>query len=283
MVEVATPAAPVVAPGTPAAAPPAPIITPSPVPADGDRSWVPDDLKEDATLKNFKTPHDAMRAFVATKKLVGQRLEGMVKVPGEGATPEEVAAWRKASGVPDAPTDYTLDVAEDLRHLVPTERLGDYATMFHELGVPKATAQKIVSRYAESMQKQLQALEQTYTQQRETLRKEWGEETYTRRLALADRAIKTLIPEEDQAFLQRAGIAGHPFWLKHFARLGEQMAEDGIIESDVAGSASNQQMEVRAKEIENDKLWLQGKHPQQDALTQERTRLLRLLNPEPIR
>src|SRR3990167_8027604 len=137
MVEVATPAAP-------------PAVTPPPPPADGDRSWVPDDLKEDATLKNFKTPHDAIRAFVATKKLVGQRLEGMVKVPGDGATPEEVTAWRKATGVPDAVADYTLDVAEDLRHLVPTERLGEYATVFHELGVPKGTAQKIVSRYAEN-------------------------------------------------------------------------------------------------------------------------------------
>src|SRR3990167_9381990 len=161
MVEVATPAAPVVE-GTPAVAP-TPIVTPAP-PADGDRSWVPDDLKEDATLKNFKTPADAIRAFVATKKMVGQRLEGMVKVPGEGATPEEVAAWRKASGVPDAVADYTLDVAEDLRHLVPTERLGEYATVFHELGVPKGTAQKIVSRYAESMQKQLQQVEQIHAQ-----------------------------------------------------------------------------------------------------------------------
>ena len=253
------------------------------VAGDGDRSWVPDDLKEDATLKNFKTPHDAIRAFVATKKMVGQRLEGMVKVPGEGATPEEVTAWRKATGVPDAATEYTLDVAEDLRHLVPTERLGEYATVFHELGVPKATAQKIVSRYAENMQKQLLALEQTYAQQRAALRKEWGEETYTRRETLADRWIKGFVSEEDQQFLQRAGIAGHPFWLKHFSRLGENAAEDGVIESDVAGIASNQQMDVRVKEIETNLLWLQGKHPQQAAWTEERTRLIRFLNPEPIR
>ena len=282
MVEVATPAAPPV--GTPAAAPaPPPAVTPPPPPADGDRSWVPDDLKEDATLKNFKTPHDAIRAFVATKKLVGQRLEGMVKVPGDGATPEEVTAWRKATGVPDAVADYTLDVAEDLRHLVPTERLGEYAAVFHELGVPKGTAQKIVSRYAENMQKQLLALEQTYAQQRAALRKEWGEETYTRRETLADRWIKGFVSEEDQQFLQRAGIAGHPFWLKPFSRLGENAAEDGISESDVSGIASNQQMDVRVKEIETNLLWLQGKPPRRAAWTEERTRLIRLLNPEPIR
>ena len=89
--------------------------------------------------------------------------------------------------------------------------------------------------------------------------------------------------EEDKAFLERPGFAGNPFFLRLFAQVVVQMAEDGIIESDVAGAPSAQQMRGRIQEILNDTRWLQGKHPQQAALDEEYRRLMRLANPEPIR
>src|SRR3990167_8756055 len=116
MVEVAIPAAPVVE-GIPAAAP-TPAVAPSVVPpTDGDRSWVPDDLRNDPSLREFKTPGDLARTWTAREKLFKDRLTGMVKLPGEGDTPEQQAAWREAIGVPKAAADYGLDVAEDLRHI----------------------------------------------------------------------------------------------------------------------------------------------------------------------
>lgn len=41
-----------------------------------------------------------------------QRTEGMVRVPGEGASADEVAAFHKALGVPDRPEDYGLKALE---------------------------------------------------------------------------------------------------------------------------------------------------------------------------
>ena len=42
------------------------------------------------------------------------KTEGMIRVPGDDAKPEDVAAFRKALGVPDDPTGYGLVKPETL-------------------------------------------------------------------------------------------------------------------------------------------------------------------------
>ena len=285
MTIAAEPVAPVAPAGAPAVpdAGAVPAVQPVPSVVPGTRDWIPLDIRDDPGLKDFKDPGDMAKAWVARGKLFSKQNEGMVKVPGEGATPEQIATYRKAIGVPGSAEEYGLDVAEDLRHLVPKESLGVYAAMFHDLGIPKAQAQQLVTRHAEMQANLVRGIVTEYAKQREALKTQWGPETFDRRLTLASRAIEVLVNEEDHAFLNRPGIAGHPFFLRLFARLGEEMAEDGIIQSDVAGVKTTEAMASRAQEIIRDPQWLAGKHPQQEALTAEYTKLQRQLTPEPIR
>lgn len=274
-------------PATPPASPPAtPPASPPPTPPASPSSWrdgLSETIRGEASLANFKTLDDLATGYINTKKSLSAKTDGLVKVPGENATPEEHAAWRRATGVPEVAEQYTLAIAEDLQKVMPEASLVPWKGVFHKLGVPQAMAQSLVSSFAEIMQFQMQEVSKQYSAERDKLRNEWGPETYRRREILADRAIQELVPEDVMPFLEKPGIAGHPFFLRLFARLGEEMAETGQIESAIVGMPGRDQRLARFNEITADALWIQGRHPNQAALTAERTKLLQELNPTPIK
>ena len=61
-----------------------------------------DDFKGNPTLATIRDLPTLAKAYLDTKKLVGAK----VGPPGDGATPEQVAAWRRTLGIPDKPEDY---------------------------------------------------------------------------------------------------------------------------------------------------------------------------------
>lgn len=68
------------------------------------------------------------------------KTEGLVKVPGEGATPDEINAYFKAIGVPDKPEGYELKapekLPEGLQHDAEMEKA--FLSRARELGLTKA-------------------------------------------------------------------------------------------------------------------------------------------------
>mgnify|MGYP001467925545 CR=1 FL=1 len=62
------------------------------------------DLKGNKELTKYEKISDLGKAFVELKG----KTEGMVKIPGEKATPEELSAFRQAMGIPDKPEGYEL-------------------------------------------------------------------------------------------------------------------------------------------------------------------------------
>jgi hypothetical protein len=65
----------------------------------------PDADKLKSTLGKFKEPVELAKSYVALQAKLSQ---GGVKVPGEKATPDEISAYRKAVGVPEAVDGYKL-------------------------------------------------------------------------------------------------------------------------------------------------------------------------------
>ncbi len=82
-----------------------------------------------------------VKSLIHTKQLASGKMEGYIKVPGENATPEEVAAYRKAQGVPDAPDGYELKKPEgELGNFYNEEEVKAFAAKAAELGLTKAQA-----------------------------------------------------------------------------------------------------------------------------------------------
>jgi hypothetical protein len=129
-----------------------------------------------ATLGNYKTAEDAVKALHAAKQKITEvsaKHDGMLKVPGEDASDEEKAAYRKALGVPEDAAGYELpevEVPEELggvnaeaaeaykamalKHgLTPQQAAGLYADYLGMVG-PQAV-QQMADRAAASRQLQV--------------------------------------------------------------------------------------------------------------------------------
>lgn len=196
---------------------------------------LPDDLKE--TGKRFTSKADAVRAINDFRKR-----ESQVRVPGKNATPEEIATYHKAIGIPEKPEEYEfsalpegLELTEELK----ASRL-EWAKKFQSLGIPKEAAKELSKLANEETLLELKAekeADETFVKQQEAaLRNEWKGEEYDRNKTLANRAFTELasrtglkledltkIETKDGRFLMdRAEI------VRMFAAIGREMSEGSL-------------------------------------------------------
>jgi len=138
MSEVTTGAATLTTESTPAPAPaPAPspsaTPTPSPAPVTGEAKWwqsfSDETMRGYAETKNFPSPEEAVRSYANLEKLLGTKANA-VMIPGEGATPEEQAAFFEKIGRPGAPENYPVPDALKEDPLVKS-----FAGEAHKLGI----------------------------------------------------------------------------------------------------------------------------------------------------
>src|ERR1051325_5940204 len=99
--------------------------------------------KELARLRRFASPENVYRSFRETERL---RSSGQLKPAlSEGATPEEVAAFRKDHGIPETAEDYVgaIKLPEGTK-LPPDAEAGfkAFASAMHAKNVPPAFAQE---------------------------------------------------------------------------------------------------------------------------------------------
>jgi len=238
-----------------------PVETPPAPPADWRAGLTGDyaPLAQEKALESFKGKDwgevgpTLARAFVETKKLVGAKPSG-VTIPGEGATPEQIAAYRAAIGVPAAPTDYRVtrpDVAAggDWDEQAETAFLGK----MHELGVPQPAVQAIVSWYGEWMATQQNGWRREAEAASQELRRDWGP-NYDANLGRANRALQQYGGDDLVDLLAHTGLGRHPLVVRAFASIGNELVEHGAMRADPIGRVSPEEAAERAKGLQADLL-----------------------------
>lgn len=183
----ATPAAPgTVLGAAPAAAP----VTP-PAPASitdlivdgkfqaGFSARLTDDLKPyGGTLRKFEgvPVADVLKSYGELEKKIGQR----VQAPGEGAKPEEIAAWRKITGAPETADGYKIEKPADMPpELWSPDLAKGFSEIAHKHSLPPSAVAEIATwwngqqsaLYGQAMGQ----VEAETAKQIEGLRTEWGE------------------------------------------------------------------------------------------------------------
>lgn len=241
-------------------------------------------LRASKTLEKFADVGALARGYIEAEQAISKKTDGLVRIPGEQATPEEVGAYRKALGIPDSANEYKLAVPDGLKSLVPDEMAAKFSPIFHAAHIPPAVGNKIVQAYGEHVQALIAQRQQEFAAARDALKQEWGDATWERRNILAERAIEKLLTDEQIALFNGAGLSGHPEVLKLFATLGETMAEDGIISGETVPGRTKADAERRMQEISTDPDFMNkyrnpAKH---ELLKKEWNELFDLLNPEPI-
>jgi hypothetical protein len=141
-----------------------------------------------AKLKRFVSPENVTKwGFEADAKIRSGQFKRTA--PGEDATPEELAEWRKEAGIPDTPDKYEIGMPGGAE---PSEAdkavLDHFKGVFHKHNIPPAEAKGLVDDFyahqAELAAARREAARDTLINNRAALKSEFGAD-YGRNVALA--------------------------------------------------------------------------------------------------
>ena len=180
--------------------------------------------------KGVKTADELVKSYREAEKAL--RNGGKFNVPGEKATPEELAAYHKAIGVPEAPDKYEFTVPEGGE--VDTGFADPMKKIAHESGVPAPAFKKLAEGFVAWQADQMETIRTAEDQSAAEVLKAWGDQRNAR-MADVNRAMSILeLTPQDVAGIQSGfqlvhGKPGSQRTLELLARLGAGMAEDMII------------------------------------------------------
>lgn len=187
---------------------------------------IPETFKE-----KFKgKPADALvKSHLELESAYGKKTEGMVKIPNDKATPEEVTVYRKAIGVPESAEKYNLTIPEG----DDAQGFGEIAnivkTAAFEVGISDKTLGPIWNKVVEALNAQTKAIEEKGTAMmkadEELLKNEW-KENYDKFVKAGDEALsKFKIGGEAGKLLETYGIRNHPAVRKLLAEIAPFVIE----------------------------------------------------------
>jgi len=193
------------------------------------------DMKKFA--ERFTDPADAVKAAHDLRGKLAKRAEP----PGEDASDEQIAEWRAATGVPETPEGYEIDLPDETpEDVAPSkEDLQPFLAGMHEAGATPAVAQAAIDyfygTYLPEGQKVLAEQEAAAGKKAtEALEKEWPtEEEFNENVVYAQRAASHFGGPGFTKFLNESKVAGlpmakHPDFLRAFAKIGRRISEKGI-------------------------------------------------------
>lgn len=152
------------------------------------------------TLSKFdgKEVNDLAKAYANLEKLASRKTEGMVRIPTETSTPEEIAAYRTAVGAPEDPAGYTATFPEGMESHA--EALTPFQEIFHKHSGSPALYQEAVAKWAQIEAEQLQAVQAAERQ----LVNEWGDD-FEYRIGDIEARTKDVL-DLSQPFLSRVDV-----------------------------------------------------------------------------
>lgn len=180
-----------------------------------------------AYAAKFKSFDDAVKSAMELDSKVG----GMVSLPTEKSTPEEIAEFYQRFGVPEKPEDYDLEMSKDLEYT--DDSLKEFRDLALALHLNKAQAKEMFAKVNERAKAELDAYNAKQTETRKSeyqaceasIRKEWGAE-YDQKLNLAKRGLAAYADADFLEDMKTSGMGNHPSTLRLFAKLGEMVLED---------------------------------------------------------
>ena len=188
-------------------------------------SFLSDELKEIKALHNFKDVNGLAKSYVHLNGLLGKKFEDL--------STDELKSFYGKLGRPENSDSYKFP------DLPKTELMGWYREKAFDLGLNQDQAKNLMESYTEIEQMRLKEMETEY----QTTTNEWVDEikadfggAFDKRLEIAKKAVQTFGGQELKDYLNQSGLGNHPAMVKAFAKIGRELLEDRLTETD----ASNQ-------------------------------------------
>lgn len=222
--------------------------------------------------KGFKEIDGIIKSYRETEKALKD--SGRVKIPGEGASAEEVTLFRKAMGVPDDAKGYApppLTDAEGKPLLgqdgqpleIDHARFDALAGYALEAGMPKAAFEAVMAKVAQLDLQQAAEAERDIQRRAEAHAKKWGSEL-AEKTAAVGRALDALGLTREEGLAIRAVITPERA-LDIFAKLGSGIGEDTMLTGGgrqrfgISGAEAQKQLDQRRASKEwRDKAMIPG-------------------------
>jgi len=221
-------------PGAPPAAPPAAGAGQTPPPASsGTGSWLdalPDELKNEPSIKLFKDPGALAKSYLSAQKMIGGP---KIPVPDpKTATEDEWKAVYSKLGLPESPDKYEVKLPEGVQ--ADENFMKGFKELAHKSGILPRQAQPLVEWFTQEASRVMAAEAQAKAAQAkqgiEGLKTEWGA-AYDTKIKQANAALSETLGDlapDFKKFLNESGLGDHPTLIKAFAKMGENLKEDDL-------------------------------------------------------
>lgn len=210
-------------------------------------------------LNRYTSPDALAKAFKELRAAYDSRKpEKAVPDLPKDATPEQIAEYRKAIGVPETPDDYEFEVPEG-REIGDGELeiFKDFAKSMHEKNIPKDVVKNISGwfmEYQETLQQRNADLAyQRRTETEERLRAEWGGD-YRANVNLMSNVLQEHLGSNAPAFLSQqlmdgSRIGDNENFIRLMADLARKVGGSSaeLYTSDVATTATS--LETRKADL----------------------------------
>jgi hypothetical protein len=211
---------------------------------------LPDDLKRDPGFTKFPTIGELGKAYKALEGKIGKTLA----LPGKDATPEEKAAFRKALGVPDKPSDYKLgDLKLPEKFTLNKARQAELLKIAHVVGMNQQQTEMIHKMFAlgevEAATASLRAVRATQQEAEAELKAEYGADltgamNYMRR-GLDRFVSKAAGLKEDEisevmSLIDKTGLGNHKGFLKVWVAIGKATGDHAFVQGSTTGQAGGE-------------------------------------------
>jgi hypothetical protein len=212
----------------------------------------------DFTAWKDKAPAPLVKFITDNMTAARAKTEGMVKVPGENATPEERAAFYRSIGAPEKPEDYGIAKPDDLPEGVTWDDnlAASFAAKAASLGLTKQQAKELQAFQLENV-KQSQTQMRAAAENALKLEKEELTKTFGAGLDAAVVAAQKVGALPDINIPKEAFDPSHnDFWgvsaLSAFSKLAAKIGEHAL-HSGSGASAGGEITLAEAKNIMNNK------------------------------
>lgn len=208
-----------------------PTQTPEPAPV---ASWIPQELRGNASLTKFKTADDALKAYVNLESAFGKKFEDHLK---PDADPAVQARIRATLGVPEAASGYE-DVKVPEGYELDKGIVGSFKETAFKAGLSKAQAGALQEWFiGQHLETNTSAAAQRAAEKEAALAeldKRWGA-AKARNVGMIQQLVSEHGGAEVKAALDETGAGNDPRMLEFLAKMAGKMAEDNLITPTAGG------------------------------------------------
>lgn len=189
---------------------------------------LPDDIRHEPVLKNFKSWDALAKSYVHANRKLGVPSDQLMQIPqGENADWNGVY---KAMGRPDTPDQYELNGTGEMAD--------NFRNQAHQLGLSQKQASELMNWYSEVQSGVDSSDDEDFAKEQvqwvADLQKEWGD-SYIKNTKLAERAFRQFGSEDALEVMNATGLGSHPALVKMFSQIGQFLAEDGQLTGNQQG------------------------------------------------